>query len=452
MNLLMISYYYPPHSAIGATRGYLVSKHLGLRGHEVRVLAAEPVANGQDRGKFPDWERPGGVVEVRRSGRAEKLMGKLRDGIFKFAGTTATSSGQDYQKQVVEASTRSREASLGGQVAAKILDTLRSDLVPEREMSWHPEVMAMALDEIRKSRPDVIVVCGRPFVNFYVGAALKKLTGIPLVLDLRDPWSLLTHHDAFTRTMLRAQERRLFEVADQILVNTHTALSRYKEVYPESITHKITAAPNAMQAWPDEEAFIGAAQDPEPLILVHGGNLYRRSISPLLQAMLNLRDLQPELSPEQAQIRQVGRIDIDTFDPALVEALGPHMQIHPFLPYTEFQQHMREASVLIVLLGPKHYLRIPAKFYECLSAGKAVLFLGPKDHEVVEVLEQQTGVGVGALASDPEDITQALLRLQSEVLPRLRERNNTKEALRPFHISTRVEEIEQILQKAIAGS
>lgn len=106
--------------------------------------------------------------------------------------------------------------------------------------------------------------------------------------------------------------------------------------------------------------------------------------------------------------------------------------------------------MLVVLLGPDHHLRIPAKFYECLSTGKAILFLGPKDHEVVAALEEQTGVGVGADTHDAEDIYQALLRLQREVLPRLRQRAGDREALRPFHIETRVEEIEGVLEFVLA--
>ena len=44
MRVLMLSYYYPPHAAVGATRAYLVSRHLAMRGHAVTVVAAEPQA------------------------------------------------------------------------------------------------------------------------------------------------------------------------------------------------------------------------------------------------------------------------------------------------------------------------------------------------------------------------------------------------------------------------
>jgi hypothetical protein len=451
MKILMISYYYPPHSAIGATRGYLVSTHLAQRGHDLRVLAAKPLPGGTDTSKFPDWAAPAeGRVRVTRTGRAERWMGRLRDGLFRMAGTTATSGGHDYQAQVTAASRRTRDAGPLGQLAARALQTLRSDLVPERELSWNPEALTVALQMIRDDRPDALYVCGRPFVSFYVGAALKAITGIPLLLDLRDPWSLLEHHDPLTHRLLYAQERPLFLAADRILVNTHTALERYKNLYPPAITDKMSAAPNAMSAWPPEAPLPGDPQNPEPLILVHGGNLYRRSITPLLQAAQRLA-IEQGLGPAQLQLRQVGRIDVDTFDPELVQALGAQMQIHPFLPYEQYQEHVHEATALIVLLGPDHHLRIPAKFYECLATGKAILFLGPRDHEVVDVLERQTGVGVGADAGDPEDIYRALLRLQRDVLPRLRQRAGSRDALRPFHITARAEQIEATLAAMIAA-
>lgn len=450
MKVLMLSYYYPPHSAIGATRAYLVSKYLAKRGHDVTVIAAKPQPGGIDTSKFPDYDNPGGLVKVLRTGRVERVMDAVKKGVFKAAGSNATSGGTNYQQQVTEASQRSRESGWMGDLKARVLHIARSDLVPEREVTWNPEATALALQQIRKERPDVIYVCARPFVSFYVGATLKRLTGIPLVLDLRDPWSLLPHHDALTRSILQPQERALFAQADRILINTHTSRARYDALYPESITRKMRCAPNAMSQWPAEGVFDGFEGVP-PLRLIHGGNLYRRSITPLLKAF---QQFVGERTPEASKtwIRQVGRIDIDTFDPAVVESLGDYMQIHPFLPFEAFQRHVQEATVQIVLLGPEHYLRIPAKFYECLASGKAILFLGPEDHEVVDVLENQTGVGVGANAGSVESLHRALVRLQDEVLPRLAKGHDARKALHRFHIETRAEEIERYLEEAIRGN
>jgi hypothetical protein len=146
---------------------------------------------------------------------------------------------------------------------------------------------------------------------------------------------------------------------------------------------------------------------------------------------------------------QVGRIELDTFDPALVQALGPQVELHPFLPYAQFQALAAQATVQMVLLGPTNYMRIPAKFYEALASGRAILFLGPKDHEVVEVLSR-TQLGASADAGDPDDIHRALVKLQTRILPHLRAQGGVpRDALAPFHIETRAQEIEALLQQAI---
>ncbi len=443
MNILLVSYYYPPHKAIGATRVYLVSKYLGARGHNVTVLASRPQAGTEDFSKFPDCDSPHPNVRVVRSGLSERGIMYLRKTIFEFVGVDSK-AGDNYQQTIVEASKRRRTQQNQG-LGEKIFRVLRSDATPEKEAIWNSEALLHALRIAAEQKPDVVYVCGRPFSAFFVGVALKYLVGLPLVLDMRDPWSIMPMHDELTRRVTGAQEKICFAAADRILLNTRTALKRYQQVYPPHITGKLYCAPNAMSHWPPAQcALQGEAQTPEPLIVTHGGNLYRRSITPLMQAMHRIIQEQG-LTPAQAQLRQIGSIESDTFDPDLVEEMGEHMQIKALLPFAEFQEKVREASVLVVLLSSNHYLRIPAKFYECLASGKAVLFMGPPDHEVVDVLENQLGVGVGADASDPEDIYRALCKLQQEVLPRLRSQGVEPERYRPFHIESRVEEIEAIL-------
>jgi glycosyltransferase involved in cell wall biosynthesis len=451
MKILMISYYYPPHNAVGATRAYLVSKHLALRGHEVRVLAATPLPGMIDESKFPDWQAPAdGRVRVRRVGRAEKWMALAKSRLLQAGGARASNEDQeDFQKRVTEASQQQR-ATVGPlkRLAQGGLNLLRGGAVPEREVSWNPEAFVAGLDEIRKDRPDGIYVCARPFVSFYVGAALKAATGVPLVLDLRDPWSMLSHNDPVAKAVIRAQERPIFAAADRIMFNTRTAMRRYQEVYPDEIRAKFFCAPNAMSRYPSSSPYAGPALDPEPLVLLHGGNLYRRSLNPLLLAVQRL-SAEKHLSPAQLKVMQVGRIELDTFDPALVQALGPQVELHPFLPYAQFQALAAQATVQMVLLGPTNYMRIPAKFYEALASGRAILFLGPKDHEVVEVLSR-TQLGASADAGDPDDIHRALVKLQTRILPHLRAQGGVpRDALAPFHIETRAQEIEALLQQAI---
>jgi glycosyltransferase involved in cell wall biosynthesis len=446
MRVLMLSYYYPPHAAVGATRAYLVSRHLALRGHEVTVLAATPQPGGVDETKFPDWAAPlDGAVKVVRGGRAEGAMAWLKEAVYRLAGSSGTSGGSDYQSKVSEASRAARDAGVVGRATAAVLRVARSDLVPEREMSWNPEAVGMGLREIRAARPDVIYVCARPFVSFYAGALLKAMTGIPLVLDLRDPWSLLPHHDQVTRTIARAQERPLFAYADKILINTRTSLRRYQELYGPAVAGKLFCVPNAMSDYPSTESSY-----PDNFVVMHGGNLYRRSITPLLEAFERFVT-ERDLDSSQAQLRQVGRIDIDTFDPDVIDRLGDSVRIEPFVPFADFQRFVQEAAVLVVLLGPEHWLRIPAKFYECLAAGRAVLFLGPSDHEVVAVLEDELECGVGANAGDSEDLYRALVRLYDEILPRLREGGVPRERLRAWHWESRIEEIEAVLFEVSGG-
>ena len=64
---------------------------------------------------------------------------------------------------------------------------------PDNFQGWLPAALALALREIRRSRPDVLYTTSAPYVSHLAGLALHRMTGIPWVADFRDEWAANPH-------------------------------------------------------------------------------------------------------------------------------------------------------------------------------------------------------------------------------------------------------------------
>jgi glycosyltransferase involved in cell wall biosynthesis len=105
---------------------------------------------------------------------------------------------------------------------------------------------------------DVIYISCPPFPHVISGVLLKKKSARPLVLDLRDAWSLDPYQEGSRvkkfvyKYVFPKIERWAFLNADKIIMNTPSMLSAYQELYPQLVS-RLVLVPNGY----DERDFIG---------------------------------------------------------------------------------------------------------------------------------------------------------------------------------------------------
>ena len=109
-----------------------------------------------------------------------------------------------------------------GPVEAAALDRARAFVTwPDNFQGWLPGALAVALREIRRSRPDVLYTTSAPYVSHLAGLALHRMTGIPWVADFRDEWAANPHLQAAPRalrTLSRRAERAVAASAHVVVV------------------------------------------------------------------------------------------------------------------------------------------------------------------------------------------------------------------------------------------
>jgi hypothetical protein len=189
-----------------------------------------------------------------------------------------------------------------------------------------------------------------------------------------------------------------------MIANTPALVRALAERYPEV---EVRWIPNGVDRdllpTPDAGQLPGFA-------LAHVGSLYgRRDMTPLLRAVHGLLMRQPEARSEGCTIHLAGEMDGEQRAALcrLSEQLGltECVQLYGSVPRVQALGVLARAHVAVVVAQGQDMM-IPAKLYEAIAVGRAVLVLAPS--------ASATGIEaarLGARVVDPQDIE----RLEQEV-------------------------------------
>ena len=264
------------------------------------------------------------------------------------------------------------------------------------EIMLAPWTVARARNRVRAAAIDVIFATSAPYATLVQGAALARATQKPLVLDLRDPWTLNFLQEGRPRWVRSVEgriEERLFARADRVILNCAAATQAYRERYPE-LADKLVTITNAFE--PRE-----LAHEPrhDRLTLIHFGNCYgARSLAPVLRALAQLRD-QGRLDPREVVLRNLGRISQDELDLAASLGLAEQLEREVAVPYEQGLAELARADLLLLLSYGREQLFLPAKLFDYMAAGAPVLCVAPRS-ELTEIVAA-TKIG---RSCDPDDI------------------------------------------------
>jgi len=242
---------------------------------------------------------------------------------------------------------------------------------PDPQIAWR----AVAAGRRLAAGHDCIYVSCSPFSSALKGVALKRVTGLPLVVDFRDPWrfnSYARRRSALGRWRLRRWERRVVNQADRLILNTPGTLKLYRRAYPQR-AHAFRCVPNGYDRF-------NLPADPRPrqdrFTIMHVGSLYGSRDPGRLMSVL------AELNLPELRFVQVGQ-----GSPAL-EAYADRLRIHVTGPVTPDQAlaHMRQASLLYLTQawnpGVTDYPSVAMKTYEYLATGWPILVECPPGDNV----------------------------------------------------------------------
>lgn len=317
---------------------------------------------------------------------------------------------------------------------------------------WAQPAARLGMELAHEYHPSAIMVTMSPFTASAAGVTLKQKTGLPLILDLRDPWALDETRIYTTRWHARRDWRRMHEAlsaADLIIMNTPEAAAAVEEEFGRGrpsnepgprVTARVISITNGYDA---EDFGKGTPQAvaPDALRIVHTGmfhselaqvwdrvfegrgvlnkikyprrpiNLWTRTPRYLLEAMERVI-ASGRIPRDKLELVLVGEVSAE--DERLIKAspVAANVQLLGYRNHGESVNWVESADVLFLPLhtpidgGPA--LVVPGKTYEYLGSGRPILAMGPPGDMRKFVNDTQSGVAIGG--DDVSAAAEALVR------------------------------------------
>lgn len=253
-------------------------------------------------------------------------------------------------------------------------------LVPDAYIGWIPLAIKKAEKIIKEEDIDLIYVSCPPHSQSLIGAKLRSITGVPLVVDFRDAWTLNPYSTNYLLKSLKnlneRLERYVLESADYVVTATEGIKSDYVSKY-RFVKSKIMTILNGFD-------LDDIPKDVIPLdkfTIVYTGFFYGVQSPELFFAALE-KILKNDLIPkDEFQFIWAGR------NAPFVHKLAREYNIEDIVNYIglvskkEAEELLYKSHLLFLLIGSTDEVSqnttLTGKIFPYLASGKPILALIP---------------------------------------------------------------------------
>ncbi len=360
MNVLLITFSFPPAGGVGVMRALSLAKYLPQCGVNVDVLTARnaPAVIRDEAllAQVPD------SVRVHRTWTLD-LPFALRKGIKKLL-----------QREGGKAPAQSRTSATPTRPNA--LKTLVANLLlPDPQIGWLPFAIRAAERIVRKRSIDAVIITVPPFSSVMLAKGLRKrYPHLPIVLDFRDEWLNTTLHlvslnaNPRARAVAERTEREAVEAATAVVAVTESARDAIRARYPSQPDAKFVTISNGFDGSMPAALLQHARKlSGKRVVLTYLGTVYG-STEPtsFVEAVLSL----PDDIRSRLLVRFVGHFEKSVYRDTLLR-LGPTVELVGFLPQADALRLLDETD--FVLLISHDPVNVSAKFYDYLCSGRPII-------------------------------------------------------------------------------
>jgi glycosyltransferase involved in cell wall biosynthesis len=416
VKVLLVSLYFPPAGGGGVQRTLKTAAHLPALGIETHVLAPDD----------PKWVHRDDDLEPPTQAWVHRA---------RYLGPRGRRPAQEQHGKTGLARVGTQARLFG-----------RRLLVPDENVPWNLTAIPAAIRIARGEGIDVVLTTSPPSSVHFVGAAVKRATGVRWVADLRDSLVANPH---------RRSEHRLARIKEQGEHGVAALVARYADAVVAA-AEAIAAEARALDPsgpvvtianGSDFDDFAGFEHRPsERFRITHTGSFFgKRDPRPFLTAFAE--------SGLDAVVRFVGDFRQADAEWAATLALEDRLELIPYVARRRSLELQRDSEALLLLIpeaGGRGRGVLSGKVFEYLAAERPILAVVPPDGAAADLI-RETGAGVVVAPDDVPAIRATLEQLHARW--RAGELDGTRldaETRRRLSRQTRVEELAELL-RSLAG-
>ena len=399
--VLIVSYYFPPSGGPGVQRVLKTVKYLPQYGYEPIVLTvADADYPAVDESLMDSIPRATKVVRT-----------KILEPYNIYRRFTGKKAGAAVD---VENIPSGKKKGLSELIAELVRSTF---FIPDARIGWLPYAVPAALELIGREKIDIIYSSSPPYTSALIARKLKKKTGKPWVMGLRDPWTgfISAPQRWFVPGWIdRSMEKSSVESADAVEIAWEGIGKDLMSKYPELSSSKINHIPNGFDS--DDYPDLPPSKDTR-FCITYTGSLYgRRNPRTLLAAVKNLRAA-GIISPDNFKIVFAGRFGAEVQAMFAEKGLQGLVEMKGYLPHDQSIGLLLQSDLLALIVDDSDLSDeiVPGKVFEYIGARRPIIAFATEGAAARIIRDTGTGLVVA-----PNDVDAAESVLSSAVASKMR--------------------------------
>ena len=258
--------------------------------------------------------------------------------------------------------------------------------------------------------PDVVIVSGGPFYTFRI-AQYAKESGLPCILDFRDPWifeyrgakSFFTVKNIISKFIELPWEREAVHAATCVVTVTDGWKAQFEKAYPFSKS-KFMVIENGYDDALLQAISLDAPRHSKKITLAAFGKLfyYTQEYSKVfLNAYRKLQD--------RVDLMQIGQKETESDE--LLTNCGislDKLYATGFLNYQEGIKQLNQADAFLLIDSRRN--AIGTKIYDYIYLNKPIIYVGPKRTVLAQIISRFEN---GFVCSNEQETEEALNNIKS---------------------------------------
>jgi peptidoglycan/xylan/chitin deacetylase (PgdA/CDA1 family)/glycosyltransferase involved in cell wall biosynthesis len=440
LSLLVVSYYFPPNSAVGSRRVARFCDYLPDFGIEPVVLTVDEESCDPIDHSFRLCSEAR-IERVRPHVTALDLYRHWK--------------GIDEKRSAASAINHRHPGGEGKKTSSLRLSLIALLDFPDAFRGWYLPASRAAARIIENSHIDAVFSSGPPWTSHMIAHHISRRYNLPWIADFRDgwasnPWRKFLYEGGLPKWRDHLDlwtENRWIRRAKLVICTTDQQRQSLLGSHPPLKETRVVTILNGFDDLRELHVPPVKRERSTPRILLHAGNLYgARRVDTFCQAIETLIQM-GRISPNDVKVILMGEADAEieiaarnatpeVFERGIIE-------IQPQQPWETAQRATHNADVLLIFQGD-HPTAIPAKFFEYLQTGKPILAVVGKGALREIVLNTRAGV-----VADPNDTAAIGAAIEEVLRARPRPREEVEQVASQFNFRKLTADLAQNIHEVL---